>query len=338
MPFRQYSYCNPWGGPSPHGRFGLFLRWVLIERPRNQRRRTPDRTTFAAQHPTVPPAFPSPRGTPDELLLTWVGHSTFLIHIGGRTILTDPVWGDRASPVTWAGPRRWRPPAVDFAALPPVDAVLISHDHYDHLDRPTVLRLAERYPDARWFCPLGVERWLRARGVGDVVERGWWDSADWPDGPGTVTCVPARHFSGRRPYMRDATLWCGWVVRMGSRCIYFVGDSARHPEFGEIGRRLGPFDAVLMPIGAYEPEWFMGAVHMNPEDAVGAYGDIAARTGAFHPLLVGMHWGTFQLTDEPMDEPPARTRAAWADAGRAPEGLWIPRHGETRRVAAAATR
>jgi N-acyl-phosphatidylethanolamine-hydrolysing phospholipase D len=221
---------------------------------------------------------------------------------------------------------------VDFAALPPIDAVLISHDHYDHLDRPTVLRLAERYPAARWFCPSGVEPWLRARGVRDVVERGWWGSTDWPADGGTVTCVPARHFSGRRLDTRDATLWCGWVVRIGGRSVYFVGDSGRHPEFGEIGRRLGPFDAVLMPIGAYDPEWFMEAVHMNPEDAVGAYGDVIARTSAVRPLLVGMHWGTFQLTDEPMDEPASRTRSAWADAGRATEGLWIPRHGETRRV------
>ena len=336
MPFRQYRFRNPWSGPSTHTRVGSLLRWILIERPRNERRRTPDRATFAAQHPPVTPAFPSPHAAADALVLTWVGHSTFLIQIGGRNILTDPVWGERASPVSWMGPRRWRPPAVDFAALPPIDAVLISHDHYDHLDRPTVHRVIERYPDARWFCPAGVDRWLRARGARDVVARDWWGSTDWPDGDGAVTCVPARHFSGRRLDGRDTTLWCGWVVRSGGHAVLYAGDTGRHSEFGEIGRRLGPFDAVLLPIGAYDPEWFMGPVHMNPEDAVAVYGDVVASTGASagasRPLFVGMHWGTFQLTDEPMDEPPSRTRAAWADAGRPADGLWIPRHGETRRV------
>lgn len=332
-------FRNPWPGAGRHGSLGAFLRWVLFERPRDRRRHLTTRETFAATHPPGTSSFPSPRAAPEEAVITWVGHSTFLLQIGGRNILTDPIWSLRASPVQWSGPRRWAPPGIAFDALPPIDAVLISHDHYDHLDRTTVERLAARDPHARWYCPLGVGAWLRSRGVLGAVECTWWDRVAWHDArgapPATVSCTPARHFSGRRPYGRDETLWCGWVVRVGAHAIFFAGDTGRHPEFRMISDELGPFDAVLMPIGAYDPRWFMGAVHLDPVEAVAAYGEVADAhpEAAAQPLMVAMHWGTFQLTDEPMSEPPELTRAAWAAAGRGGDALWIPRHGETRRIA-----
>jgi N-acyl-phosphatidylethanolamine-hydrolysing phospholipase D len=259
-------------------------------------------------------------------VLTWVGHSSFLMQIGGRNLLTDPMWSDYASPIQGVGPRRVVAPAVAWDALPPIDGVLISHNHYDHLDRSTVSRLVALAPDASWAAPLGVGGWLRRRGVRQVVELDWWDSVEW--GVVTLTATPAQHFSSRTVWDRNATLWTGWVARAGGRAVYWAGDTARHPEFGEIGRRLGPFDAACLPIGAYEPEWFMGAVHMNPEQAVAAFTELGSPGATF----VAMHWGTFILTDEPLAEPPRRAAAAWAAAGLDPSRLWVPAHGETRVV------
>lgn len=366
-------FRNPWAPATTEHRVSAFLKWILIDRPRDLRRRDIGPATFAAEHPRATPTFPSPHAAPDDIVITWVGHSTFLIQIGGANVLTDPVWGERASPITWLGPRRWVEPGIDFDALPPIDGVLISHDHYDHLDTPTVRRLAARYPDARWFAPLGVGTWLAQRGARDIVERDWWETVEWhsaehraggpsrgaprrvapqrvaPHVPLHLTCTPAQHFSGRRLDNRNHTLWCGWTVRAGPRAVYFVGDTGRHPLFAEIGQRLGPFDATLIPIGAYDPQWFMRPVHITPEDAVAAYGEIAngqlgnalganglqpgnAPVTNVPPLMIGMHWGTFKLTDEPMDEPPSRTRRAWDAAGYPPERLWVPRHGESRRL------
>lgn len=282
------------------------------------------------------PAYRAPRAGVGDLTITWVGHSTFLIQIGGRNLLVDPVWSARASPVQWAGPRRWTPPGIELHALPPIDAVLISHDHYDHLDETTVRHLAALSPSPRWYAPLRVGPWLARRGARSVTELDWWEHAEWPDSrlPDAmrITATPAQHFSGRGVTGRNQTLWCGWVVRAGARAICFVGDTGRHPLFGEIGRRLGPFDAVLMPIGAYDPEWFMAPVHVAPEDAVAGFAEMvsAAPPGGPVPVMVGMHWGTFKLTDEPMDQPPDRTRRAWAAVPLPSERLWIPRPGETR--------
>jgi N-acyl-phosphatidylethanolamine-hydrolysing phospholipase D len=320
------GFQNPWGPNSQQGRFGAFLKWALFERPTDARRKTPDPAAFAAAHPPAAPSFVA-REPADSMAVTWVGHSSFLVQIAGQNLLLDPMWGERASPLPWLGPQRWVPPGVPFEALPPIDGVLLSHDHYDHLDDPTVRRLVARYPSAPWWAPLGVADWLRARGAANVRELDWWGQAE--NGSLTLTATPAQHFSGRRLDNRNGTLWCGWVIRAASHAVFFAGDTGAHPVFPEIGRRLGPFDAVLMPIGAYDPEWFMGPVHINPERAVDAFRALGSSAG--EPTMVGMHWGTFQLTDEPMDEPPKRTRAAWERAGLAADRLWIPSHGETRR-------
>ena len=317
------GFRNPWATARTHG-FLDFLKWTLLERRRNPTGGRAEPLTF----PLAVPAFVFPRPEPSRLTMTWVGHSTFLVQIGGLNVLLDPIWSDRASPFRFAGPRRRVPAAVDFDALPPIDAVVMSHDHYDHLDTPTVRALARRYPAISWLAPLGVGRLLRRHGAGNVVECDWWQ--DTTVGPLVLTCVPAQHFSGRRLDNRNATLWCGWAIRSSHHCMLFAGDTALHPEFRVIAERCGPFQAAILPIGAYEPRWFMGPVHMNPEDCMLAIGHLRPGGSAERLVLVGAHWGTFKLTDEPIDEPPARMRDNWRKAGLPEEDLWVMRHGETR--------
>jgi N-acyl-phosphatidylethanolamine-hydrolysing phospholipase D len=278
----------------------------------------------------VPHRVRQPRAADGEAVITWVGHSSFLVQAGGLNILTDPVWSERCAPVQWAGPKRHVAPGIPFGDLPPIDVVLLSHDHYDHFDDWSVRAIARAHPDAHWYTPLGVGRRLRRRGVRYVTELDWWQQHD--HGTHRVTCVPAQHFSGRTPFDRNSTLWGGFVLRLERHCLYFVGDTGWHDGFAEIGRRCGPFDAVLMPIGAYEPRWIMQPVHLNPEEAVRAFGVLCDAKPESTPLMVAMHWGTFVLTDEPLDEPPARTRAAWAHTGLPTKRLWVMAPGETRSV------
>jgi N-acyl-phosphatidylethanolamine-hydrolysing phospholipase D len=351
------GYQNPWPTAARPNAAGALLRWLVVERITHPR--APDADPRGA-FPRVAPTYDAPRAAPGTLTATWVGHSTFLLQIGGWNVLTDPVWSARASPVAFAGPARYTPPGVAFDALPPVDVVVLSHDHYDHLDAPTVRRLAARFPTARWLAPLGVGAVLRALGVRDVAERDWWEDAvcdapagDAPAGdasgdagaarrPLVATCVPAQHFSGRGVTNRDATLGAGWVVRArgtdARAAVYFAGDTGLHPDFAEVGRRCGPLALALLPIGAYAPRWFMRPVHCDPDDALLAYEAVCAGIAAAHaraapPAFGGSHFGTFRLTDEPIDEPPRRVRDAWAARGGDARALWVPRHGETWRTA-----
>jgi N-acyl-phosphatidylethanolamine-hydrolysing phospholipase D len=318
-------YSNPWPGSVERGLADV-LRW-MAERRRSPPPPDPPLSAFSS----ATPAFTRPRAGERALGATWVGHAATLLQLGALNVLTDPVWGERASPFRFVGPRRRVPPGIAFDDLPPIDLILVSHDHYDHLDRPTVRRLARRFPDARWAAPAGVGRWLRRAGAAAVSEHVWWDSERADDL--TVSCVPARHFSGRTPWGRNRTLWCGWVVRAGGRAVFFAGDTAWHPEFAEIAHRFGPFDLALLPIGAYAPRWMMEPVHMEPEEAVQAYRQLVETHEALGhppPSMLPIHWGTFRLTDEPLDEPPRRLAEAWRSAGLAPERLWLLRPGETR--------
>ena len=319
------GFRNPWPSAQLHG-FLDFLKWSLVERRRNPRRPDPDPHVFVR----VAPEFVAPRAAPDRLTITWVGHTSFLVQMAGLNILTDPVWSERASPVQFLGPRRWVPPAVEFDRLPPIDVVVLSHDHYDHLDAATISRLAARYPAIAWYAPLGVGAFLRQHGAREVTERDWWEESEV--GSLRLTCVPAQHFSGRTLGKRDTTLWCGWAFRSPDYSLLFGGDTALHPEFGAIGSRCGPFDVAILPIGAYEPRWFMGAVHMNPEDCMKAVVQLSAAQGGRRLVMAAAHWGTFKLTDEPMDEPPARMREQWEASGLDARDLWIMRHGETRTI------
>jgi N-acyl-phosphatidylethanolamine-hydrolysing phospholipase D len=259
--------------------------------------------------------------------VTWIGHSTFLIQIGELNLLTDPIWSERASPVQFAGPRRISPPGVVFDNLPTIDAVILSHDHYDHLDSGTVDKLKRSHPAARWFVPLGVGKWLEKKRVGNVSEHDWDDVIGWRGLQ--LTCIPAQHFSGRSLTDRDSTLWCGWTVRSGTDVIMFAGDTGLHPEFARIAEAYGPLSVAILPIGAYDPRWFMKPVHMDPDDAFEAYRSILNVNADQRCVFIPSHWGTFVLTDEPADEPPMRLRQAWDDAGLPPENCVILRPGES---------
>jgi L-ascorbate metabolism protein UlaG (beta-lactamase superfamily) len=245
---------------------------------------------------------------PGELLITFVNHSTFLLQSSARAILTDPTWSKRASPVQWAGPARAHAPGISFDQLPRIDVVLVSHNHYDHMDLPTLRRLQARF-EPRVVTTLGNKRYLESRGLHGVTELAWWDTDDF------VTATPAQHFSARTPFDRNRTLWAGFVCRIAGRRLFFTGDSGYNRHFAAIGARLGPFDVSLVPIGAYEPRWFMSAAHLNPDDAVRAHLDLRSR------ISVAMHFGCFQLTDEGIDEPVhalavARERHGVGDAFR----------------------
>lgn len=315
------EFLNPWPNSELHG-FGDFLRWT-VERRRARKGVEPAHEPLL----TAPSAFLVPRADPATLTATWIGHTTALLQLGGLNILTDPIWSDRASPLTFAGPRRVSPPGVAFDDLPIIDAIVISHNHYDHLDANTVKRLIARFPAAAWRVPLGVADFIRAKGAADVAECGWHDST--AVGTLRLTCVPAKHFSGRGPFDRNKTLWCGWVLSSNRSSVYFAGDTALNPSFADIGRRYGPFRLALMPIGAYDPRWFMRSVHMDPEECVSAVKQLAP-LAADTPVLLATHWGAFRLTDEPLAEPPHRMRRAWIAASLPPEKLWIALLGETR--------
>jgi N-acyl-phosphatidylethanolamine-hydrolysing phospholipase D len=313
------GFRNPW--PTANGdEQPSMLRWWW-ERARQELAPNPS----PADLPREQSRIASPAAPVGEIRATWIGHSSFLLQLGGKNLLTDPHWSERASPFRLTGPRRLAPPGVDFDALPAIDAVLISHDHYDHLDDATVRRIHARFGDGvTWVTPLGYAQWLARRGIGRVVELDWRETATIESLE--VRCLPAQHWTSRAHYDRMRRLWCSWGIRAESGgAAYFGGDSGWFPEYAEIGSLSGPFDLVLMPIGAYDPRWFMRPSHMNPEEAVRAFEEMGGSG-----VLGGMHWGTFRLTDEDPLEPPVRFRQAWERVERPPEDLWIPRHGETR--------
>ena len=250
------------------------------------------------------------------LRITWFGHSSLLIEIDGRRILTDPVWSERCSPSSFTGPKRFFQPPLALERLPPLDAVVISHDHYDHLDEPTLTALKDRVP--RFVVPLGIGAHLEYWGIARerLIELDWWGKAVVAGIE--LTATPARHFSGRSLSDANQTLWAGWALRGPSHRVFFSGDTAMFPGFAEIGERLGPFDAALIEVGAYDALW--ADVHLGPEQALAA-----------HKLLKGgvmfpVHWGTFDLALHGWTEPAERLLAAAREAG---VSLVVPRPGES---------
>jgi N-acyl-phosphatidylethanolamine-hydrolysing phospholipase D len=262
------------------------------------------------------------RANQTEPTVTWIGHATLLIQLAGVNILTDPQWSERASPVSFAGPKRVTPPGVHFEDLPPIHAVVISHDHYDHLDEATVKRLAETHRP-RFYVPLGLREWFADLGITDVVDLDWWDSRQ--ERGITLICVPVQHWTGRSFFEMNRRLWSGWVVAGGDRRLFFGGDTGYYaPDFKEIGVRLGPFDLAAISIGAYEPPAIMRLTHTTPEEALQIFADVRARR------FFAMHWGTFDLAEEPLGEPPVRLRAEADRLGLDPGTIWVFKPGETR--------
>ncbi|HEV2202117.1 MAG TPA: MBL fold metallo-hydrolase [Bryobacteraceae bacterium] len=260
------------------------LRWKLTSRPK------PSLGFIADVEQSQPPRRIEGSG----LRTTVVNHSTVLLQQRGSNILTDPIWSERASPLSWIGPRRRRKPGVRWEDLPPIDAVLISHNHYDHLDLPTLRRLAAR-GDSTFIVPAGGARLLRSRKIGPVHELEWGESFLLPGF--TIHCVPALHFSSRGFHDRNRTLWCGYVIESQGWLVYFAGDTGFGPHFSQIRAKFGSPSVALLPIGAYEPRWFMSPVHMAPHEAVRAHEILAAQTS------IAIHHGTFQLGDEGIDAP-----------------------------------
>ncbi|HVY48304.1 MAG TPA: MBL fold metallo-hydrolase [Minicystis sp.] len=276
---------------------------------------------LAGKNRKDPGGFETPRRAPDRALLaggapqlTWIGHATFLLTLGGRRVLFDPIFAPRIAFV-----RRLAPPGLALEELPPIDVVVVTHNHRDHMDPWTLERLGA---GPTYVTPVGNGEALRAFGARNVVELDWWQSLKL--GEIDLTIVPARHWSMRYPWDRNDALWGGAVVRGPEGAAYHAGDTAYFDGFAEIAARVGPIDWAMLPIGAYEPRWFMSAQHMGPEEAAEA----ALRVGARR--FVAMHWGTFKLTDEPLGEPPERAREAWAKLGGKDEDLWILDVGETR--------
>ena len=318
------GFRNPWPDSEPRS-WSEAMRWWR-ERRKHNLAPSPSPGSF----PSATPMISYPRAETADFTATWVGHSTVLLQMGGLNILTDPVFSLRASPVQWTGPRRLMDPALALDALPPLDVVLLSHNHYDHLDKPAVRRLARAHPGAAWIVPLRLGAYIRGWGVSEPIELDWWQQAHVRGLH--VTATPSRHFSARRVGDRMKTLWCGYAFETPGQRVYFAGDTAYHPQLGEIGARCGPFDLVMMPIGAYDPRWFMHVMHLDPEEAVQAYLDLTASRGGAAPVMLALHWGTFRLTDEPMDEPPRRAAAAWREKMLDESRLWIAKFGETRRL------
>jgi L-ascorbate metabolism protein UlaG (beta-lactamase superfamily) len=256
----------------------------------------------------IPLGDGAPRSAAAPLAVTWLGHATALVEIDGYRLLTDPVWSQRCSPSKTIGPQRLHPPPVDLEVLPALDAVVISHDHYDHLDMDTVRMLA-RTQRAVFVTPLAVGAHLRAWGIpaSRIVELDWGDGYSIDDL--TLTCTPARHFSGRF-LSRNNTLWSSWVFAGPQHRLYFGGDTGYTDGFADIGGRHGPFDLTLLPIGAYNKSW--PDIHMNPEEAIAAHRDLNA--GAPGGVLVPIHWCTFRLAPHPWAEPADRLVEAALDA------------------------
>ncbi|SMP40371.1 L-ascorbate metabolism protein UlaG, beta-lactamase superfamily [Desulfonatronum zhilinae] len=268
-----------------------------------------------------------------EPAVTWIGHATVLMQMGGLNILTDPVFSQRASPVQWAGPKRWQPPGVALDELPRIDLVLISHSHYDHLDLNSVREVAAQPGGSPLFMvPLGLKEWFE-RNVpasrGHVRDFDWWDNLemDGEECRTTVHFVPAQHWSQRTLRDRNQTLWGGWVVEQPDFVFYYAGDMGYSQDTKDIGERFGGFDLAAIPVGAYEPRWFMQSQHINPEEAVLVHRDVQARRS------IGVHWGTFHgITDESLDQPIVDLAEARQRHGLAEDDFFLLRHGETRRL------
>lgn len=262
------------------------------------------------------------RENQSEATVTWIGHSTLLVQIDGVNLLTDPHWGERIGPVHWFGPRRLSAPGLDFKDLPRIHLVLISHDHYDHLDLRTVKRLKQAH-DPLFLVPLGLKEWFAENAISRVEELDWWQGREHHGL--RLICAPAQHFSGRSVSDDNRRLWSSWVVVGRTKRLYFAGDSGYFGGFKEVGDAFGPFDLAALPIGAYQPASMMKHVHTTPEGAVQAFMDLRGRT------LLGIHWGTFDLAEEPLDEPPWRMHEEAKRRAIEPERIWILKFGETRR-------
>lgn len=280
------------------------LRWKLGNtfKPRAEKFVTPSQTNDGSILRT------------DQPSLTWIGHASFVLKLANKLVALDPIWSAKIGGAV----ARNVAPGVALENIPNLDVVAVTHNHFDHLDLPTLKKIGNT---SQYVVPLGVGTWLKDIGLENIVELDWWQSTQ--AGELELTLVPARHWSMRMPWTRNESLWGGFVVRGPEATIYHAGDTAFFDGFAEIKKRLPPIDYALLPIGAYEPRWFMSPQHMNPEDAGEAFLALGAK------YFVAMHWGTFKLTDEPLGEPPNRLKQWWNEHKLDPDRLIILDVGET---------
>lgn len=305
--FDGKRFFNP-GGEQARGLRDV-LRWKLKTRP------APSPAFVDDVQPSVPPA-----SVPEQQIrVTLINHSTVLLQANGFNILTDPIWSERASPVSFAGPRRRRAPGVRFEDLPQIHLVLLSHNHYDHLDLPTMRRL-KQFHQSEYIVPLGLAKFFSRHKLGDVYELDWGSSFDFRGM--AIHAVPAMHFSARSMRDRNRTLWSGYLLQTAAGPVYFAGDTAYGEHFAAIRQHYGQPRVAILPIGAYEPRWFMSAVHMNPEDAVRAYQTLGAQAG------IAIHQGTFQLADESLDTPAQELQGCLERARLSPKDFQALRNGQ----------
>ncbi|KAI9824315.1 MAG: hypothetical protein M1826_007412 [Phylliscum demangeonii] len=363
------GFTNPW--ESWQEMAAPKILWAMIRRRLSGTANSPVTTP-----PTVPvqtPQFLTERTGSDTLRATWLGHACYLVEFpGGLRVLFDPVFTPRCSPFSWLGPKRYTPMPCQIEDMPTIDAVVISHNHYDHLSHPTVTKIHELHPAAHFFVPLRNKKWFEDCGIHNVTELDWWEerelrltrpasaekeadvaalvsapllsaSSSSSGGPGAdivarIGCLPCQHTSARTPFDRARTLWAGWSVESGGKRVYFAGDTGYRaipvmlpkgtddygpehqyphcPAFKQIGDLRGPFDLGLIPIGAYDPRWIMSAMHADPTDSVNIFLDTKCAKA------LGMHWGTWVLTEEDVLEPPRLLKAALAKKALPEQGLF----------------
>ncbi len=315
--------------------FSEFLRWQIerrqtgvprppssdwLERLSEQSKPTVLKVATQSDQAALPE-----RADAGAMRLTWIGHATMLLQFNGLNVLIDPILSERASPVSFTGPKRIVSAVLPQGGLPPIDVVLISHNHYDHLDEPTVRGLL-RQPSGQplFIVPLGIDRWLKEVGAQRTQALDWWDAIEVSGA--SIHLTPAQHWSTRSLWDRNRTLWGGFVVRRDGFSFYYSGDTGYSaPLFQQIAERFGGFDLAALPVGAYAPRWFMREQHIDPTEAVQVLQDVKARQA------IGVHWGTFELADESLDEPLRAVPQALAAAGMTDDRLLLFRHGETRR-------
>ncbi len=333
--------------PPPHHRANGFQNNHLDFTPKSIGELS--RWRWAALRDGLPkaPQAPTPMVAPDLVFLqanaragaamqpsaTWIGHATVLVQAGGINMLTDPIFSERASPLSFIGPQRAQPPGLALHQLPRIDLVVVSHNHYDHCDAPSLQALnAQPGGPPLFVVPLGVKAWLAELGISHAVELDWWQAHKLNDQT-EVVLTPVQHWSGRGLADRLATLWGGFALFTPDFQVFHAGDTGYSPDFAEIRRRFSNrqgergFDLAMLPVGAYEPRWFMATQHINPQESVRIHRDLAAVSS------LGMHWGTFELTDEALDEPPRALEAARRAAGVSAEAFFLLAVGETRKFA-----
>ncbi|MFC1554650.1 MBL fold metallo-hydrolase [candidate division KSB1 bacterium] len=297
-----------------HG-FKEVFKWGVVDRIKGKKPDKPDKYDFE----TVDNDGRSLRENESSFTVTWIGHSSLFVQIERQNILIDPVWSDRASPVGFIGPARYVKPGVELKDLPEIDIVIISHDHYDHFDLPTIKKLGNT---PKYFIPLGLGSQLEDNGITNYTELDWWDKSEISGLE--LICTPAQHFSGRGLKNRNNTLWASWVILGKERRFYYGGDSGYFDGFSEIGEKSGPFDIAALPIGSYKPEWFMSPVHLSPDEALKVFQELNA------DIMIPIHWGTFELSDEPLDDPPKVLMESAEKMGVDKSRIYLFKHGETR--------